>query len=803
MESVLQDLRQAGRALRKSPLFTGLAVATLALGIGSTATILTVVDRVLLRPLPYRDSQALVKVWEKNDGRQFERNIVNPQNFLDWRDRAKSFSGLASYTWSSMVMTDGDVPERVLGRSVTPDIFAVLGASPALGRTFTDAEALPNAPKLIVLSDGLWRRRFGADANIIGRVVHTSDGAATVIGVMPRTFRPLGTEEYWDAFKLDPAQRAERRGRYAMVVGRLAPGVTVEHAQQEMDGIAKSLEKENPLSDTGWGISVFPMRDDTVQDARTVLWMTFGAVSLVLLITCANVGNLMLTRALARGREAAVRTALGATRWRLARQWLAENLLLAGIGGALGLVLATWGIAFIVQAQPANVPRVHEIAIDGRIFIGVALITVTVGLLIAMPAALQGTGARLASALHGETGRTAGSARTSRFRSVLVVAQMSLAVTLLFGAGLLVRSIARLSAVEPGFDPQNVLSVQVGMPDTKYADAARQTAFVSELEARLAAVPGVRAVGAVNFLPLTGMDAATSFVPLDRPAPSAGQEPVAAIRIADPRYFDAMRVRLLRGRLFTDADREKTLPVVLVSDALARRTWPDADPVGKELTISWTHADQRVTVIGVVADVRVELDVDPRMTIYYPIAQQGSGYMALVMRADADPAALAPAVRAAIHAQDPTIPPEDLATMTTWITRSMADRRDPMILLSVFAVLAVTIAAVGVYAVLSFGVAQRTREIGVRIALGALPSAVIRMVLRDGLRLAIAGIAIGLVVGALASRALSKLLYQVSPGDPLALTGVTVLLIIVALLATWLPARRAARVDPMVALRTE
>jgi putative ABC transport system permease protein len=526
-------------------------------------------------------------------------------------------------------------------------------------------------------------------------------------------------------------------------------------------------------------------------------------VSLVLLITCANVGNLMLTRALARGREAAVRTALGATRWRLARQWLAENLLLAGIGGALGLVLATWGIAFIVQAQPANVPRVHEIAMDGRIFIGVALITITVGLLIAMPAALQGTGARLATALHGESGRTAGSARTSRFRSALVVAQMSLAVTLLFGAGLLVRSIARLSAVEPGFDPQNVLSVQVGLPDTKYPDPARQTAFVSELEARLAAIPGVRAVGAVNFLPLTGMDAATSFVPLDRPAPAPGQEPVAAIRIADPRYFDAMRVRLLRGRMFTDADREKALPVVVVSDALARRTWPEQDPVGKEMTISWTHTDQHVTVIGVVADVRVELDVDPRMTIYYPIAQQGSGYMALVMRADADPAALAPAVRAAIHAQDPAIPPEEMATMTTWITRSMADRRDPMILLLVFAVLAVTIAAVGVYAVLSFGVAQRTREIGVRIALGALPAGVVRMVLRDGLRLAVIGIAIGLVAGALASRALSKLLYQVTPGDPLALAGVTVLLIVVALLATWLPARRAARVDPMVALRTE
>jgi predicted permease len=803
MESVLQDLRQAGRALRKSPLFTGLAVATLALGIGSTATILTVVDRVLLRPLPYRDSQALVKVWERNDGLHVERNIVNPQNFLDWRDRAKSFSGLASYTWSSMVITDGDIPERVLGRAVTPDMFTVLGASPALGRTFTDAEALPGAASVIILSDGLWRRRFGGDPNVVGTTVHTSDGTATVIGVMPRTFRPLGNEEYWDAFKLDPAQRAQRRGRYAMVVGRLAPGAALEHAQQEMDGIAKSLEKENPLSDAGWGISVIPMRDDTVQEARTVLWMTLGAVSLVLLITCANVGNLMLTRALARGREAAVRTALGATRWRLARQWLAENLLLASAGGALGLLLATWGVALIVSAQPASVPRVHEIAIDGRVFAGVTAITVCVGLLIALPAALQGRGARLSAALHGDTGRTTGSARVSRFRAGLVVAQMSLAVTLLFGAGLLLRSIARLSAVEPGFDPNNVLSVAVGMPDATYPDADRQTAFVRGIETRLAALPGVRAVGAVNFLPLTGMDAATSFVPLDRPAPPPGQDPVAAIRIADPNYFSTMHIPLRRGRLFTDADREKTLPVVVVSDALARRTWPGEDPVGKELTISWTHADQHVTVIGVVADVRVELDEDPRRMIYYPIAQQGSGYMNLVIRADADPAALAPAVRAAIHDADRSIPAEDLATMATWITRSMADRRDPMFLLALFAGLAVTIAAVGVYAVLSYGVAQRTREIGVRIALGALPASVVRMVLASGLRLALAGIAIGLVAGFFASRALGKLLFQISPADPFTFGAVALLLALVALTATWLPARRAARVDPMVALRTE
>ena len=803
MESVLQDLRQAVRALRKSPLFTSLAGVTLALGIGSTATILTVVDRVLLRPLPYREPQALVKVWERNDGRHFDRNIVNPQNYLDWRDRAKSFADLATYTWSSMVITDGDVPERVMGRAVTPNLFSVLGVAPAMGRVFTEAEGRPGSAKVIVLSDGLWRRRFGADANILGRTIHTDEGSATVIGVMPRGFRPLGNEEYWDPFRLDPAVR-QRTGRYAMVVGRLAAGATVEQAQSELDGVARQLEREYPEMDAGWGVTVLAMRDDVVHSSRTVLWMMFGAVTIVLLITCANVGNLMLTRALARGRETAVRTALGATRWRLLQQWILENVVLAGVSGALGLLLATNGIALLVAAKPADVPRVGEIAIDVRVLAAVAVLTFGVGILIGLPAALQNGGKRLAAALHGDTSRTAGSARASRFRAGLVVAQMSLAVMLLFGAGLLVRSISRLTRVDPGFDPNGVLSVGVGMPSARYDTPAKQARFVTDLETRLRGIPGVRGVGAVNLAPLSGMDAATSFVALDRPRPDAGKEPVAAIRIAAPGFFETMHIPLVSGRLFTDADRDSAPPVVVVSQALARSLWPGEEAVGRRLKISWAHPEEEPTIVGVVGDVHATgLDDESRQTIYYPLAQQGSGYITMMVRADADPAALAPAVRGAIHEMDKTIPAEDMATMTTWITRSIVDRRDPMILLSVFAVLAVTIAAVGVYAVLSFGVAQRTREIGVRIALGALPGEVVRMILRDGVRLAAIGIAIGLACGLVASRVLGKLLFQVSPGDPVALVGVTLLLVAVALLATWLPARRAARVDPMVALRTE
>ncbi len=503
-------MRHALRQFRTQRQFTIAALLVLGLGIGANATIFTVVDRVLLTPLPYHAPDDLVMIWEKNVPGNFAHNVVNPQNYLDWKDRSTSFSDMAAFTWSQMVLLGSGAPERVYGRSVTPNLFALLGARPALGRTFTAEESRPKGPNVVILSDKLWRRRYAADPQIVGKTIEVSGGNPTVVGVMPASFRPLSNEEYWDPFALDPSDRS-RHGRYVMAIGRLKPGVTRAQAEADVTAIGAQLEKEYPAFDTGWRASVVGLADEIVGSSKSVILVLFGAVSLVLLITCANVGNLMLTRAASRRREVAVRTALGATRWRLAREWLVENLILALAGGAIGLTLTAYAVDLLVAASPSGVPRLHEIALDGRVIAATALVTIVVGLVIGAPAALQERTTRLAADLQGASTRTAGSVQAARFRSVLVVAQMSLAVVLLLASGLLVRSVARLAQVDPGFDPKGVLTLGVTLPSDKYPDLARQAAFFNEFSARLAALPGVEKVGAVSFLPLQAGNAGTGF----------------------------------------------------------------------------------------------------------------------------------------------------------------------------------------------------------------------------------------------------------------------------------------------------
>jgi putative ABC transport system permease protein len=804
MDALLQDIRYALRRLAHSPGFTVASIVTLALGIGATTAIFSVVDAVLLRPLTFQDPSRLAVVWERFAARHQETNVVNPANYLDWRDRATSFSDLAAFGWSQQNFT-GDVPELVQGRSVTPNFFRTLGLAPLLGRVFTAGEAAPGGPSVVVLSYGLWQRRFGGDSSVVGRSIPVSGGSVLVLGVMPPQLgqMPWGSEQYWEPFRLDETDRS-RHGRYAMVVGRLKPGVTVARAQAEMDVITRNLEQEHPEFDTGWTANVVSLTDQVVGSARRALLVVLGAVTLVLLIAAANVGNLMQVRAEARGRELAVRTALGASRPRLVRQWLVESTLVSLAGGVAGVLLAEWGVDLLVAAAPPGIPRLAEIAVDTRVLAVAAVVSLAVGIAAGLPAALGVTTRGLADALRGGSGRTTADRQARRWRNGMVVAQLSLALVLLSGAGLLVRSLQRLSAIEPGFEPDQVTSMTVDLPQATYADGARQAAFYQQLTDRIRDYPGVSEVGAISLVPLVPQGAATRFTIVGRPAPEPGEWTSADIRIVEPGYFAAMRIPVLRGRTFTMADRSDAPPVVVVNQTMARQYWPGEDPVGARLQVGWTHPDARPEIVGVVGDVRTSaLDAEMRPMIYYVEAQEPTGYLTMVVRHSGDPAALAAAVRNAVRDLDRDVPLTDVATMSTRLTRSMADRRYPMLLLSGFAVLAVVLAAVGLYGLLSYVVSRRSREIGVRVALGAGRGTVLRMVLGDGVRLTLVGILIGAAGSALGARALGRLLYGIGPSDPVTFVAVAILLLAVALLASYVPAARATHVDPMVALRTE
>ena len=795
------DIRDALRGFRRSPGFALTAMLTLTLGIGANLAVFTVIKSVLLTPLPYRDPSRLVAVWEDNVVRHHPRNVINPQNYLDWKTRTRSFTGLAMYTWSSMTLLAGGEAERVSGRAITPNLFGVLGVAPALGRTFSEAEGLPNGPHSVILSDGLWRRRFGGDPKIIGRTIATAGGSATVVGVMPSDFRPLGTEQYWEPFQIDPADRT-RRGRYAMAIGRLKPGVTAAAAQSDVAAAMASIAQDEPF-DVGWTADVIPLRADVAGAADRTLWILMGAVLLVLLIACANVANLSLSRALARVQELAVRSALGASRWRVARQTLAEGILLALAGGVAGLLLAQWAVRLLVSLRPDSLPRVAEIRLDPVVLGAGMLASLLVGVLIALPSVLQRGRGDAAALLHGGTNRTTAGLLPSRVRGALVVSQLALALMLLIGAGLLLQSLRRLTAVDPGFDPHELAVVDVGLPDSDTL-RSHQAAVMARLGDVMRAAPGVRSAGLVSTVPLTGRGSATTYRVVGRPEPAAGQSPVADIQTVDPYYFATMRIPVMRGRGFSEADRADARPVIVVSRQLAEEQWPGADPIGQRLLVSWAGADTAREVIGVVGDVHhLGLDADPKATIYYPEAQEPMGYMSLVVRGNITPAAVGATFRRAIHEIDPEVPVGQPATMYSVLAQSVDGRRYPLMLLAVFAGLAVTLAGIGVYGVIAFAVNRRRREIGIRMALGASSRAVMQMLLRGGVVLAGIGLGVGLIGGLLATRVLRALLFEVRPSDPFTLAAASVVVFGVALLAVYLPARRATRVEPVEVLRED
>jgi putative ABC transport system permease protein len=808
MDLFWKDVVFGLRTLLRHPATSAIALLALALGIGANTAIFSVVNGVLLEPLPYGDPERLVMVWEANPGRGFPRFAVSPPNFADWRTQARSFERLVAVSSQDVNLTGREQPEALSMALVSDGFFQVMGVPMTRGRGFHAEEMKPGSGRVTVLSHGLWQRRFGSDEAILGRPIQLNGEPYTVVGIAPEGFEFPNERELWApmAEEIDPAQRG---AHYLRVVGRLKPGVSAERAATEMSAIAGRLEKQYPDSNTGWGTLVIPLRENVVQDIRPALLILLAAVSFVLLIACANVANLLLARVAAREREIAVRTALGAGRVRLVRQMLTESAVLFLGGGLLGLLIAFWGVKLLVAVDPGGLPRVQEIDVDGRVLLftlGVSLVT---GLLFGLIPALHATGGgRLYDALK-EGGRAmAGGGRGKLVRNALVLVEVAVALVLLVGAGLLIQSFSRLQAVDPGFRPEGVLTAGVNLPAFKYPDSPRQAAFYRQLIERLETQPGVESVGTIMPLPLSGSRFVLTFAVEGRPAPPPNEEPNTNIRTISPGYFKTAEIPLIKGRVFTDRDREDSEPVVIINQTMAARIWPGQDPLGRRITFddATDPEAQWRTVVGVVGDVRHgTLDEDGGSEAYWPQFQTPFEGTAIVVRAaeGRSPESLAGAVRQVVRGIDPDLPVDEVRPFDEVVSEALSQSRFKTVLLGLFAAIALVLAAVGVYGVISYSVTQRTHEIGIRMALGAERASVLRMVVRQGMALVLTGVGVGVLLAFLASRYLATQVYGVSTSDPATFVAVPLVLAAVSLLANYLPARRATAVDPLEALRYE
>jgi putative ABC transport system permease protein len=817
VEMLLQDLHYGARVLFRNPSFTLVAVVTLALGMGATTAIFSVVDAVLLHPLPFRDPSRLVVVWENFFTLNHPHNVAAPTNFLDWKSQNTVFEAMTAMADTNANLTGSGDPQQIVVENVTSGFLSVAGVSPILGSGFSADNWTEGKDDVVLLNYGFWKERLGADPGIVGKAIELNGKPVVVVGVAPKDFTLFikdgsltgSSPQMWSPWVVPKGwgDRKQGTGRYLTVLARMKPGATVAQAQEQMSTIATRLQQEYPLTNAHWGATVVPIREQLAGDLRPALLTLFCAVVFVLLIACANVSSLLLARAAKREKEIAIRAAIGGSRWRIARQLLTESVLLAGIGGTMGLLLAFWGTKALLASGPKDLLDLRYVTLNFRLLTFTAVVTMASSIVFGFLPSFVSARPQIAESLKDEARSTA-TGRSTLLRSLLVVAQMSLALVLLVGSGLLIRSFVHLVGVDPGFDPRNLLTFQVGLPRTKYPKDEVQLAFFRDLLMRVGGLPGVLSVSMENFPPLTGMGSATGVHIIGQPTLGKSDLPVSGVRVVGPDYFRTMGIPLQAGRSFDGRELNEASHVVVVNQPFIEKNLRGENPIGKKISI-YMHGDKfdddhPSEIIGICGAIHQSgLDSEAKPNVYWPMPELTYSRMTLLVRTANDPAALVPAIGRELREIDPDLPMASVATMEQLLGDSLARARFTMWLLGVFAAVALALTAVGIYGVISYSVAQRTHEIGIRMALGAQRWNVLSLILRQGARLIIAGVSLGVASALALTRLMSSLLYGVGATDPATFAAVVFALLAVAFFASYIPARYATRVSPIIALRRQ
>ena len=812
METLFKDIRYATRSLLKHPGFTVIAVITLALGIGANTAMFSVINAVLVRPLPYHEPQRLVTIWEESPDRGLYQMPVSFANMRDWIEQNHTFDQISAYTFTNNNLIGAGEPVRLGSVRVSSNLFSLIGAAPQLGRAFLPEEDKEGANKVVILSHALWQNRFGSDSSIVGRSLTLDNQSFTVVGVMSAGFQfPVGFG-YMGKVLNDPIDLyiplaattdESGRGNYSFfALGRLKSDVTIDQARAEMTTIESRLEQQYPDGNTGIGISLIPTQEQTVKEIRPALLVLLGAVAFLLLIACANVANLMLARTASRQKEITIRSALGASRLRVVSLLLSESLVLSIVGGLLGLLLAVWGTKALIALAPDNIPRVNEIGVDAQVFVFALAVSIVTGIVFGLIPALHAARPDLNESLKEGLRGSMESSFGKRTRSVLVAVEVALSLMLLIGAGLMIKSFSRLQQMNLGFNPDNVLAVNLELPDSTYSKDHQRTAFFQEALVRVESLPGVTSAAATSGLPLTASFSGSDFRIEGRPEPEAGKEMIVQKLSVSPAYFETLGIPLLKGRDFSNRDTSDAPASAIINADLARTYFPNEDPLNRRITFD--DGQSWISIVGVVGDVKqLGLDSNAKPEVYFPFAQVTEPSMSLVVRTVSSPLSVVSSVKNQIQTIDKNLPIDNATTMEQLLAESSSGRKFNMLLLTLFAVLAVILAVVGIYGVMSYSVTQRTHEIGIRMAVGAQPLDVLRIVIGRGMLWALIGVAFGLVGAFALTRLMTSMLFGVEATDPLTFISLSVLLIGVGLLACYLPARRATKVDPLVAFRYE